>query len=132
MGQLNRAALSIAANIAEGNCRFTMADRRNFFGIARGSTQECVPLLELARQRQLLSIEEHTSLNDRLERGEKDCRKGRSGDRSHARIGIARSIGMNHGGAASEVMKGKVGCRFVANLVSAVSSSHPSPSARAT
>jgi four helix bundle protein len=33
--QLNRAALSISASIAEGNGRFTLSDRRNF-GIARG------------------------------------------------------------------------------------------------
>jgi four helix bundle protein len=32
--QLNRAALSVATNLAEGNGRFTVADRRNFFGIA--------------------------------------------------------------------------------------------------
>lgn len=47
--QLNRAALSIATNLAEGNGRFTKPDRRNYFTIARGSAQECVPLLEIAR-----------------------------------------------------------------------------------
>lgn len=57
--QLNRAALSIATNIAEGNGRFTKPDRRNFFGIARGSVQECVPLPELACRRGLLKREEH-------------------------------------------------------------------------
>ncbi|HOX36606.1 MAG TPA: four helix bundle protein [Candidatus Brocadiia bacterium] len=65
--QLNRAALSIAANIAEGNGRFTKADRRNFFGIARGSVQECVPLLELARRRGLISEQDHGRLKDDLE-----------------------------------------------------------------
>jgi|ERR1700685_3648521 len=65
--QLNRAALSIATNIAEGSGRFTKPDRRNFFGIARGSVQECVPLLELARHRGLLKPEEHDTLKGRLE-----------------------------------------------------------------
>ena len=44
--QLNRASVSIAANLAEGNGRFTKPDRKHFFGIARGSIQECVPLLD--------------------------------------------------------------------------------------
>ena len=65
--QLNRAALSIAANLAEGNGRFTKADRRNFFTIARGSVQECVPLLELARRRKLLDEARHVSMRQDLE-----------------------------------------------------------------
>jgi four helix bundle protein len=65
--QLNRAALSIAANIAEGNGRFTKPDRKNFFGIARGSVQECVPLSELARRRNLVSDAQHDALKADLE-----------------------------------------------------------------
>jgi len=65
--QLNRASLSIAANLAEGNGRFTKPDRKNFFGIARGSVQECVPLLELARRRGLLDDAGHGKLKDDLE-----------------------------------------------------------------
>ena len=65
--QLNRAALSIAANIAEGNGRFTKPDRRNFFTIARGSAQECVPLIEIARRRGMVSDEAALALRERLE-----------------------------------------------------------------
>ncbi|GMU26355.1 MAG: four helix bundle protein [Planctomycetia bacterium] len=65
--QLNRASLSIAANLAEGNGRFTKPDRRNFFGIARGSVQECVPLLELARRRSLITPERHMKMKNDLE-----------------------------------------------------------------
>ncbi len=65
--QLNRAALSIAANLAEGNGRFTKADRKNFFIIARGSVQECVPLLELARRRGLLDNKNQSNLKTELE-----------------------------------------------------------------
>jgi len=65
--QLNRAVLSIAANIDEGNGRFTKPDRKNFFGIARGSVQECVPLLELATRQELLDSSRHKTLKDDLE-----------------------------------------------------------------
>jgi four helix bundle protein len=65
--QLNRAALAIAANIAEGNGRFTIRDRKNFFGIARGSVQECVPLLELAKRRGLIDADDNLKLKADLE-----------------------------------------------------------------
>ena len=65
--QLNRAALSIATNLAEGNGRFTKADRKNFFVIARGSVQECVPLLELARRKGLVPENCHGALRARIE-----------------------------------------------------------------
>jgi four helix bundle protein len=65
--QLNRAALSVATNLAEGDGRFTKADRRNFFTIARGSAQECVPLLELARRRGLLGPARLAELRQELE-----------------------------------------------------------------
>ena len=65
--QLNRAALSISTNIAEGNGRFSKADRRNFFVISRGSIQECVPLLELGQRRELIDKKVHSQLYDELE-----------------------------------------------------------------
>jgi four helix bundle protein len=52
---------------AEGNGRFTKPDRRHFFGIARGSVQECVPQLELARRRGLLKSDNQIALKAQLE-----------------------------------------------------------------
>lgn len=65
--QLNRAALSISLNIAEGNGRWHKADRRNFFIIARGSCHECVPILEICYRRKLIQEEQFKSLNEDLE-----------------------------------------------------------------
>jgi four helix bundle protein len=65
--QLNRAALSISANIAEGNGRYHKADRANFFRIARGSAFECIPLLEMSRRKKLINADTHKLLRLNLE-----------------------------------------------------------------
>jgi four helix bundle protein len=45
--QLDRASTSIPLNIAEGNGKFTSADRCQFFDIARGSALECAACLDV-------------------------------------------------------------------------------------
>ena len=65
--QLRRASLSISLNIAEGNGRWHVKDRKNFFWIARGSAFECVPLLELCKRENLLSEVNWAELKEELE-----------------------------------------------------------------
>lgn len=64
--QLNRAALSIPLNIAEGNGRWHKADRKNFFYIARGSCHECVPIIEICFRKILINQTIYESLNNDL------------------------------------------------------------------
>lgn len=45
--QLDRASTSIPLNIAEGNGKYTEADRCKFFDIARGSALECAACLDV-------------------------------------------------------------------------------------
>lgn len=45
--QLDRASTSIPLNIAEGNGKYTSADRCRFFDNARGSAPECAACLDV-------------------------------------------------------------------------------------
>ncbi len=45
--QLGRASMSVVLNIAEGSGKFSKADRRSFFVIARASIFECVAVVDL-------------------------------------------------------------------------------------
>ena len=48
--QFDRASTSIPLNIAEGNGKYTSADRCRFFDNARGSTLECAACLDVLVQ----------------------------------------------------------------------------------
>ncbi len=65
--QLARAGISVPANIAEGNGRFTPGERVHFFAIARGSAYECVALLELASRRGLVDATEAQAMANELD-----------------------------------------------------------------
>src|SRR5271170_6775002 len=45
--QLDRASTSIVLNLAEGNGKYTAADRRRFFDNSRGSALECAAALDV-------------------------------------------------------------------------------------
>ncbi len=64
--QLQRAALSISLNIAEGNGRHHFKEKCNFFWIARGSAFECVPILELCLRKKLIEKEKYDTLRNDL------------------------------------------------------------------
>ncbi|MFB3919293.1 MAG: four helix bundle protein [Candidatus Velamenicoccus archaeovorus] len=65
--QLNRAALSISTNIAEGSGRYGKPDRKNFFRISRGSAFERIPILELCKRKKLIGEEKHKALKENLD-----------------------------------------------------------------
>ncbi|MBE0652173.1 MAG: four helix bundle protein [Bacteroidales bacterium] len=54
--QLRRALFSIVLNLAEGSGRFSKATRRNFFVIARSSIFECVAILDVVKDENILGI----------------------------------------------------------------------------
>lgn len=66
--QLQRAALSVPLNIAEGNGRRHDKERRQFFATARGSLLECVPILHLCNKINYLDDQRFADLYHKADR----------------------------------------------------------------
>jgi len=60
--QIKRAGFGIALNIAEGTGRTSYADKSHFYVMTRGSTYECVALIEILKEINLISNEEYMML----------------------------------------------------------------------
>ncbi|MCB0319262.1 MAG: four helix bundle protein [Bdellovibrionales bacterium] len=60
--QLERAASSVALNLAEGSGRFTRKDQKRFYHIAFASLRECQAVLDLADKTEKEMIELADSL----------------------------------------------------------------------
>jgi four helix bundle protein len=65
--QLERASSSIVLNIAEGAAIYSKKDKKNYYLIARGSTQECVAALRLLKIRGTLTDEKFQLIYSKLE-----------------------------------------------------------------
>lgn len=56
--QLRRSAFSIVLNVAEGSGRFSKADRRNFYVIARSSVFECIAIFDALKDEGMVGSDE--------------------------------------------------------------------------
>ena len=66
--QLDRASTSIPLNIAEGNGKFSNADRARFLEIARGSALECAACLDVLLARKLVAADRMIPAKEQLVR----------------------------------------------------------------
>ena len=65
--QLQRSAVSIPANIAEGYKKVSKADKLRFFNIAQGSLEECRNYILFIRDLGYISLDEFDKLKKALE-----------------------------------------------------------------
>ena len=66
--QIDRAATSIALNLAEGNGKYAPKDRCRFFDIAHGSALECAAALDVMVAKRKLTAEQIRPGKERLQR----------------------------------------------------------------
>ena len=66
--QIQRAAVSIASNIAEGDERGTNKESIHYFNISKGSTAEVITQLRIANRIGYITQEELLELEDRAEK----------------------------------------------------------------
>jgi four helix bundle protein len=67
VSQINRAAISVAANIAEGSSRMSRKDQAHFSEIAYGSLMELACLLIVSVDLEFLSVESESNLRNAIE-----------------------------------------------------------------
>lgn len=65
--QFERAAVSIAANIAEGYRKEGMADKLRFLNISQGSLEECRYYILLSKDLEYITTEQYNTLNMSIE-----------------------------------------------------------------
>ncbi len=66
--QLDRASTSIPLNIAEGNGKFSNADRARFLEIARGSALECAACIDMLAVRKFITADRTVPAKEQLVR----------------------------------------------------------------
>jgi four helix bundle protein len=64
--QLERSSSSVMACIAEGAGRWALAEKRHFYGIARGSATECAAHLDALRNRRLIQPDQYVECRSLL------------------------------------------------------------------
>jgi four helix bundle protein len=67
VSQFRRAAISIAANIAEGYRKKGKADKLRFYNISQGSIEECAYYLILSKDLNYITMESYENLNQKLD-----------------------------------------------------------------
>jgi four helix bundle protein len=64
--QIERASSSVMACIAEGAGRWPSAEKRHFYGIARGSATECAAHLDALKNRGAISVTDYEECRELL------------------------------------------------------------------